>query len=166
MKTTKMMLEYIASCSKTSLESFELARLNDRANLRKQMIEILDELIEVDVQARIAEWVLVERRREQAQRHAGLRRPPQQALRGAVLPNSSGLRELKPKEDEDADHVASMVNHPVIASLREALPDGPLHARQEKSQPAQAKAPAPVPAPAPTVRTSECSVTMKSKRIA
>ena len=164
MKTTKMMLEYIASCSKTSLESFELARLNDRANLRKQMIEILDELIEVDVQARIAEWVLVERRREQAQRHAGLRQPPQQALRlrDPVLPNSSGLRRLNPEEHDDADRTASMANHPVIAALREALPDGPLRARQEKAQPAQAKA----PAPAPPVHTPECGMAMKSKRIA
>jgi hypothetical protein len=31
----KPMLEYLASCSKVSLESFELAGLNDRANLRK-----------------------------------------------------------------------------------------------------------------------------------
>jgi hypothetical protein len=61
MKTTKPMLQYLATCSKTSLQSFELARLNDRANLRKQMIEILDELIEMDIQARIAEWMLAQR---------------------------------------------------------------------------------------------------------
>lgn len=163
MKTTKMMLEYIASCSKTSLESFELARLNDRANLRKQMIEILDELIEVDVQARIAEWVLVQRRdREQGQGQGALRRPPQQTLRDAALRDSSGLRQLNSEPHDDAERAASMVNHPVIAALREALPDEPLHARQDKSQPAQAK----TPAPAPPARTSECGMAMKSKRIA
>jgi hypothetical protein len=68
MKTTKPMLEYLATCSKTSLQSFELARLNDRANLRKQMIEILDELIEMDIQARIAEWLLAQRQHTRMQR--------------------------------------------------------------------------------------------------
>ena len=163
MKTTKMMLEYIASCSKTSLESFELARLNDRANLRKQMIEILDELIEVDVQARIAEWVLVQRRhREQAQGQSALRRPLQQALRGAALNPSGGLRQLNSEQCDDTDRAASMVNHPVIAALREALPDGTLHGRQDKPQPAQAKS----AAPASAARTSEGGMAMKSKRIA
>jgi hypothetical protein len=163
MKTTKMMLEYIASCSKTSLESFELARLNDRANLRKQMIEILDELIEVDVQARIAEWVLVQRRHGgRAQGQDGLRRPPQQALRGAALPNANGLRQLNPEADDDTDLAASMANHPVIAALRDALPDGPLRPRQEKLPPAQSN----TPAPPASAQTSECSMAMKSKRIA
>ena len=162
MKTTKMMLEYIASCSKTSLESFELARLNDRANLRKQMIEILDELIEVDVQARIAEWVLVHRRRGgRAREQAGLRRPPQQALRGA-LPNASGLRQLDPEEEDEADRAPSMANHPVISALRDALPDGPLRARQQKLPPSQSN----TPAPSASAQSPECSVAMKSKRIA
>ncbi len=66
MKTTKPMLEYLATCSKVSLESFELARLNERANLRKEMVELLDELIEVDIQARIAEWLLTQRRLQAA----------------------------------------------------------------------------------------------------
>lgn len=67
MKTSKPMLEYLASCSKASLESFELARLNDRANLRKSMAELLDELIEVEIQARVAQWALAHRREAQAQ---------------------------------------------------------------------------------------------------
>jgi hypothetical protein len=76
MKTTKPMLEYLATCSKTSLESFELARLNDRANLRKHMIELLDELIEVEIQARVAEWALRHRRNR-----ATADRPPRRARR-------------------------------------------------------------------------------------
>ena len=163
MKTTKMMLEYIAGCSKTSLESFELARLNDRANLRKQIIEILDELIEVDVQARIAEWVLVQRRNGgRVHEQAGLRRPPQQALRGAALPSAYGLRHLNPQEEDDADCAPNMANHPVISALRDALPDGPLRARQEKLQPVQSNS----PAPAASARVSDCSAAIKSKRIA
>lgn len=64
MKITKPMLEYLASCSSASLESFELARLNDKANLRKQMIEVLDQWVEVDVQARVANWILARRRQQ------------------------------------------------------------------------------------------------------
>jgi hypothetical protein len=62
------MLDYLATCSKTSLESFELARLNDLANLRKHMIEIVNEWVEADIQARIAEWVLLHRRQQAAAR--------------------------------------------------------------------------------------------------
>lgn len=83
MKTTKPMLEYLSTCSKISLESFELARLNDRANLRKHMIELLDELIEVDIQARVAEWILAQRRRQSGAR-------PGRRIRR----NSSGATEM------------------------------------------------------------------------
>ncbi|HEV2617488.1 MAG TPA: hypothetical protein VGU63_12860 [Candidatus Acidoferrales bacterium] len=75
MKTTKPMLDYLATCSQTSLESFQLARLNDLANLRKQMIEIVDQWVESDIQARIAEWILVRRRRQSPLR------PPQSVRR-------------------------------------------------------------------------------------
>src|SRR5215469_3474382 len=75
MKTTKPLLEYLATCSKISLESFELARLNDRANLRQRIIELMDELVEVDIQARIAEWILVHRRRRTAIRRRSPRNP-------------------------------------------------------------------------------------------
>jgi len=159
MKTTKMLLEYIATCSKTSLESFELARLNDRANLRKQMIEILDELIEVDVQARIAEWVLVQRRREQAQHQAGLLR---HAFRGASLQGATVLRQLHPEESEDLDRAAELMHHPVLAALREALPGSPSLSRQGKAPAPQEKA----SAPTTPDRVSEANIAMKSKRIA
>lgn len=74
MKTSKPMLEYLASCSTTSLQSFQLARLNERANLRKELIDVVDELIEVDIQSRIAEWILVYRQ-EQAALPRRARRP-------------------------------------------------------------------------------------------
>lgn len=74
MKTDKPMLEYLANCSKVTLESFVLARLNDRANLRKELNEVLDELIEIDIQSRIAEWILVYKQ-EQAALPRRTRRP-------------------------------------------------------------------------------------------
>ena len=76
MKTNKPMIEYLATCSKISLQSFELARLNERANLRKHLVELLDELIEVDIQARIAEWILVHRAGQ-----ADMRRTPRRSRR-------------------------------------------------------------------------------------
>lgn len=96
MKTTKPMLEYLASCSKTSLESFELARLNDRANLRKRIIELMDELVEVDVQARVAEWIRVHRRRQTAMRRRSQGNPPPE-LKNFSLPL------LPPNLDVDND---------------------------------------------------------------
>lgn len=163
MKTTKMMLDYIASCSKTSLQSFELARLNDRANLRKQMIEILDELIEVDVQARIAEWVLVQRqRRERTQPESGaMRRPPQQALRSAALPDARALPQLNPEESADADVTAEISRDPVITTLRESLPEGAMPSAKADAASNSAKSHTVAATPVPA-----CQMAAKSRRIA
>lgn len=88
MKTSKPMLEYLSTCSRISLESFELARLNDRANLRKELIEVMDELIEVDIQSRIAEWILVYRQKQDAlpRRYRRPRRRPALDLNDLTLP--------------------------------------------------------------------------------
>lgn len=153
MKTTKMMLEYIASCSKASLQSFELARLNDRANLRKQMIEILDQLIEVDVQSRIAEWVLVQRQREEQMHDQGgaMRRPPQQALRGAALPSASEPHQLNAEATSPTDTPDDILRHPMMVTLREVLPDGAV--RHGKPS-------------APSMAVPAFNIAAKSKRIA
>lgn len=138
MKTSKAMLEYITTCSKISLESFQLARLNDRANLRKQMIEILDELIEVDIQARVAEWVLMQRRRQEHERRAqeraeleNLRRPLQHAGQPGLPMRQDELacagrdedRPLLPPELPPLGHdpVMSVLIESVNAAQREAL---------------------------------------------
>ncbi len=88
MKTNKPMLEYLANCSKITLESFVLARLNDRANLRKELNEVLDELIEVDIQSRIAEWILVYRQEQatQPRRERRLQRGPALDIEDPKLP--------------------------------------------------------------------------------
>lgn len=88
MKTNKPMLEYLANCSKITLESFVLARLNDRANLRKELNEVLDELIEVDIQSRIAEWILVYRQEQAAppRRERRLQRGPALDIDDPKLP--------------------------------------------------------------------------------
>jgi hypothetical protein len=59
-------LKYLCSSSDASVESFQLSRLNAIANLRKEMCEIFDELLEAEVQARMAQWLLARENREHA----------------------------------------------------------------------------------------------------
>ncbi|MFZ0641358.1 MAG: hypothetical protein WA020_07235 [Candidatus Acidiferrales bacterium] len=123
MKTTKPMLEYLATCSKVSLESFELARLNDRANLRKNMIELLDELIEVDIQARLAEWILAHRRHQTA-----MQRPPRRVRRsGSARSEGISLPLLPVNSDVDAPDFPALGTSPVMPVLRNAADKVPAH---------------------------------------
>ncbi len=55
-------LEYLISSSDAGLQSFELSRLAQVANLRKELRAILDEFVEAEIQARIARWILEGRR--------------------------------------------------------------------------------------------------------
>jgi hypothetical protein len=48
----------LAECSKPTLESIELARLNRAADLRKEMQEVTDEWIEAQAEARLARWLI------------------------------------------------------------------------------------------------------------
>ena len=61
MQTAKPPVEYLAGASKISLESFEITRLNQAANLRKELREVVEEWIEAEVEARLARWVLENR---------------------------------------------------------------------------------------------------------
>jgi hypothetical protein len=62
MRATRPPVDYLAKCSKSALESLELSRLNVAANLRKQFHQTLSELIENEVDARLARAVLDWRR--------------------------------------------------------------------------------------------------------
>ena len=57
-------LEFLISSSNNSLESFELSRLNQAANLRKELRQLVDEWVESEVEGRIARWILESRRAE------------------------------------------------------------------------------------------------------
>jgi hypothetical protein len=59
-------LEYLVTSSNTSLESFELSRLNAVANLRKEIRQVVDDWVEAEIEARIARWVLERRRTDTA----------------------------------------------------------------------------------------------------
>lgn len=69
MGVTRPPLEYLASCSKIALESFELSRLNEASNYRKEVQQILQGWIDTEVDARLARWILESK---QAQARDGL----------------------------------------------------------------------------------------------
>lgn len=62
MSSTQPPLEYLATSSENCLEAFELARLNQISNLRKQFSQVFDEWVEAEIAARVARWVLDGRR--------------------------------------------------------------------------------------------------------
>lgn len=82
MTTRQPLLDYLSNCSEASLQAFELARLNDVANLRQQLIQqigaAVDQIVEAEIQARLARCI-VER-----QMHLP-RRSPQSPRRRRVI---------------------------------------------------------------------------------
>jgi hypothetical protein len=53
--------DYLHDASISSLESFELTRLNHVANLRREMVSLLDQWVEDAAQALLARWILDDR---------------------------------------------------------------------------------------------------------
>src|SRR5579863_7500492 len=62
MSSTQLPLEYLVTSSEDCLEGFELARLNQISNLRKEFSQVFDEWVEAEIAARMARWVLDGRR--------------------------------------------------------------------------------------------------------
>jgi len=65
-------LEYLVTSSEAALETFELARLNKTANLRKELRDVVEEWIEAEIQSRLARWILDCRRTQAARSDADL----------------------------------------------------------------------------------------------
>lgn len=65
-------MEYLSASSNISLESFELSRLNTAANLRKEIRQIVDNLVQAEIEARVARWVLDCRCPRENDRRVGL----------------------------------------------------------------------------------------------
>jgi hypothetical protein len=53
--------EYLHDASISSLQSYELSRLNHAANLRREISALMDQWIEDTTQAQLARWVLEDR---------------------------------------------------------------------------------------------------------
>ena len=59
-------LEYLLACSDMSLESFRISRMNQAANLRKQVRALVDEWVEAEIDAGVSRWMLERRRTDAA----------------------------------------------------------------------------------------------------
>ena len=59
-------LEYLLACSDVSLESFRISRMNQAANLRKQVRALVDEWVEAEIDAGVSRWMLECRRTDAA----------------------------------------------------------------------------------------------------
>lgn len=112
MGVTRPPLEYLATCSKVALESFELSRLNEASNLRKEVQQILQGWIDTEVDARLARWIL-----ESKQTHArdGLQAAmgqpvPLKQLDLSFLPPNGG-RTSDGEEEEDSAGPSSPKTH-------------------------------------------------------
>ena len=51
-------VDYLRSASRSSLHSFELARLNHAANLRREIAVLIDQWLEETAEAMLARWML------------------------------------------------------------------------------------------------------------
>ncbi len=60
-------IDYMQNASRSSLESFELARLNHAANLRREIAVLMDQWLEETAEAMLARWML--------EHHGSLRQP-------------------------------------------------------------------------------------------
>jgi hypothetical protein len=60
-------IDYLHTASRSSLQSFELARLNHAANLRREIAVLIDQWLEETAEAMLARWML--------EHHGSLRQP-------------------------------------------------------------------------------------------
>jgi hypothetical protein len=60
-------VDYLRSASRSSLQSFELARLNHAANLRREIAILMDQWLEETAEAMLARWMI--------DHHGALREP-------------------------------------------------------------------------------------------
>lgn len=54
-------VEFLLHCSRTSLDDFELSRLNRAANLRKQLRDLYAQLVSAEAEAVFARWLIEHR---------------------------------------------------------------------------------------------------------
>lgn len=136
--------EYLATCSEPGLESYELSRLNQASNLRRELRQLMDRWIECEVEARMARLTLESRRIDVRAAGSPLLEPqantlPQQ-LRLPLLPPEAAVRSAEhrgnsqPHTGKDvpalrAEHAAA--NRPAAKGCPSAKPSDGCHARRK-----------------------------------
>ena len=133
MAVTRPPLEYLATCSKVALESFELSRLNEASNYRKEVQQILQGWIDTEVDARLARWILESK---QAQARDGLQAAmaqpvPLKQLDLSFLP-ANGAEESAGEVAEAEENTPKTSGcklrraaHPVLPCADERTPEEP-----------------------------------------
>lgn len=118
MGVTRPPLEYLATCSKVALESFELSRLNEASNYRKEVQQILQGWIDTEVDARLARWILESKQAQARGRlKAAMGQPvPLKQLDLSFLPSNSGRT-----PDDDAEEDATKPNGPKLRRAARAV---------------------------------------------
>jgi hypothetical protein len=94
MRGTEPTLEYLLACSKISLESFGLSRLNRASNLRKELSQVAEQWVAAEVSFRLARLIA-------DRRDAGIPAPALPSSRPAML--SSGKQLTLPVPSEPTD---------------------------------------------------------------
>jgi len=95
-------IDYLQNASRSSLESFELARLNHAANLRREIAVLMDQWLEETAEAMLARWML--------ENHGSLRQPSlsvAESLRTLKDPGASPL----PRSPEAPAEIRSAPPH-------------------------------------------------------
>ncbi len=93
-------IEYLKAVSDTSLQSFELARLNHAANLRREIAALIDQWIEETSEAMLARWML---------EHHNALRPPAFPTVDILRPLQELSSDPLPNFPVPADHVSPAV---------------------------------------------------------
>jgi hypothetical protein len=73
--------EFLLSASRNSLQSYELSRLSHAANLRKEIVQLLDSWLEENTAAMLARWLMEQRENPAAHEHS---EHPVSATNGSV----------------------------------------------------------------------------------
>lgn len=100
MGPTRPSLEYLLTCSNDGLESFELSRLNQASMLRKEARQVFEQLIEMEVDARLARCILECKRGDISFAEVGERQlgslPPQRQIASSESAQIQPLLALSP----------------------------------------------------------------------
>ncbi len=91
-------LEYLRELSESGLRRFEIARLNHAANLRKEMLHVMNNWLENVAEAMLARWLI-----ENMERLRGIGDTPQEALDAESIQRTHAVLADDPRKGEFAD---------------------------------------------------------------
>lgn len=94
MKCTQPLFDFLTTSSEITLQSFEMSRLDEIAELRQQLRKLIEDWIDADVQARLARWLL-----------EGRRVPANSKVRRGAAPGARSKSARLPARRQAAEHL-------------------------------------------------------------